>query len=340
MRQFAKFKWQLANSHWQCPQGKIGRPEVFSTQSPLAVAGLIANCYLLIRKPLFSVLLLLCLNRAWLVYAQGSQDNQPQIQPRQDSSSAKPKAQPKPAPQVPEPQQQLEKQATPAPQLEQKPESSSRDAQINLDAQAPAAEPSPAAGDPDDKLLLPYDPHRAEKDIEVGNYYLRLKNYRAALDRFNDALLYKPHDAEATYGLAVTEEKLDLLSQAYQNYQSYLKLLPAGPRAKEAQEAIKRLGPQAAIRQDSKKEVEHDIEVGETYLSMNQFDAAHERFEEAVRLAPENARACFRLAQSLQGLRRIEPARLYYQKYLELEPQGRFAADARKAIAQINDFLK
>jgi tetratricopeptide (TPR) repeat protein len=340
MRQFAKNKWQLANSNWQLDQGKIEQAVVFSCHSSLALAGLIANCYLLIRRPLFCVLLFLCLNQAWLVYAQDAQDNQPQIQPRQDSSSSKSKRQPKPAPQVPENQQQLEKPVPPAPEVEQKPESSSRDSQINLDAQPREPEPPPTAGDPDDKLLLPYDPHRAEKDIEVGNYYLRLKNYRAALDRFNDALLYKPHDAEATYGLAVTEEKLDLLSQAYQNYQAYLKLLPAGPHAKEAQEGIKRLGPHADIRQDSRKEVEHDIEVGETYLATNHFDAANERFEEAVRLAPENARACFRLAQSLQGLRRIEPARLYYQKYLELEPQGRFAADAKKAIAEINDFLK
>src|SRR5215472_5574782 len=168
----------------------------------------------------------------------------------------------------------------------------------------------------------------------------RIKNYRAALDRFNDALLYKPGDAEAIYGLAVTQEKLDLLAQANKNYQEYLKILPSGPHAKEAQDAIKRLGPHVEMRNDAGTQVEHDIEVGETYLSMNNFDAARERFEDAVRLAPENAKACFRLAQSLQGLRRIEPARLYYQKYLELEPQGPFAANAKKAIADINAFLK
>ncbi len=94
------------------------------------------------------------------------------------------------------------------------------------------------------------------------------------------------------------------------------------------------------MRNDPGRQVEHDIEVGETYLSMNSFDAARERFEEAVRLEPDNARASFRLAQSLQGLRRIEPAKLYYQKYLALEPTGPFAADAKKAIAAIDAFLK
>jgi tetratricopeptide (TPR) repeat protein len=288
----------------------------------------------------FLVLLCLCLDHAQSGRAQSSQDNQPQILPRQGAPAPKPKRQPKPQPQAPADAEQSEKPAEPAPDAQQKGESSSIDSQINLDGHAPLPEPAAPAADPDDRTLLPWDPHQADKDVEVGNYNLRIKNYRAALDRFNHALQYKPGDAEATFGLAVTEEKLDLLAQAYKNYQGYLKIVPSGPHAKEAQDAIKRLGPHVEMRDDAGRQVEHDIEVGETYLSMNNFDAARERFEDAVRLAPENAKACFRLAQSLQGLRRIEPAKLYYQKYLELEPQGPFAAHAKKAIADINAFLK
>ena len=43
--------------------------------------------------------------------------------------------------------------------------------------------------------LKPWDPHRAAKDIEVGEYYFKRKNYRGAESRFRDALLYKPNDA-------------------------------------------------------------------------------------------------------------------------------------------------
>lgn len=276
---------------------------------------------------------------------QDSQDNQPHIQPQRDSSSSKAKPRAKPDAPVPDRPAAAppDNPAEPTPAREERGESSSNDSQINLEA-APR-DREPAATVSDDKELLPYDPHRAEKDIEVGNYHLRLKNYRAALDRFNDALLYKPGDAEATYGLAFTEEKLDLLSQAYKNYQAYLKILPEGPRAKDAQEAIRRIGPQVDMREHSEvkeenKDVEHDLSVAETYLSMNNFGAARERLEEAVRLDPQNARACFRLAQSLQGLRQIEPARLYYEKYLELDPKGPFAANAKKEIAAIKDFMK
>lgn len=297
-----------------------------------------------VRRSLFLVVLCLFLGHAPWARAQSSQDNQPQIQPRQDAPTPKPRRQPKPQtqqPQVPEDApQQAEKPSQPALNGEAQGESSSRDSQIDLEAHPPTPEPALPGSNVDDKLLLPWDPHRADKDIEVGNYYLRLKNYRAALDRFNDALAYKPGDAEATYGLAVTEEKLDLLAQAYKNYQEYLKILPGGPHAKEAQDAIQRIGGHLDLRQDSGKRVEHDIEVGETYLAMNSFDAARERFEEAVRLEPDNAKASFRLAQSLQGLRRIDSAKLYYQKYLALEPQGRFVADARKAIADINAAMK
>lgn len=219
-------------------------------------------------------------------------------------------------------------------------ESSSRDSQIDLNVRT-KDEPAPAPPEEDNELK-PWDPHKAAKDVEVGNYYLKLKNYRAALERFNHALEFKADDAEATYGLALTQEKLGLLSLAGKNYSKYLELLPNGPKAKEAKEGVERLEPQeaslkpAGVPADAAREAAHDINVGETYLSANSYDAARERFEEALRLSPENPLACFRLAQSLQGMQRLDPARMYYRKYLELEPKGKFAKNAKKAIDDIN----
>ena len=37
----------------------------------------------------------------------------------------------------------------------------------------------------------PWNPHKAAKDIEVGDYYFKRKNYRAAEDRYREALFYK-----------------------------------------------------------------------------------------------------------------------------------------------------
>jgi hypothetical protein len=52
-----------------------------------------------------------------------------------------------------------------------------------------------------------WNPLRAMKDVEVGDYYYKKENYAAALSRFREALLYKPRDAVATFKLAQTLEK-------------------------------------------------------------------------------------------------------------------------------------
>jgi len=87
----------------------------------------------------------------------------------------------------------------------------------------------------------PWDPHRAIKDIEVGDFYLKRKNYRAAADRYREALVYKPEDAMAQLRLGETLEKLGELDEARQNYEGYLKILPEGPLAKEAHHGLERI---------------------------------------------------------------------------------------------------
>lgn len=87
----------------------------------------------------------------------------------------------------------------------------------------------------------PWDPHRAAKDIEVGDYYFKRKNYKAAEDRYREALYYKDNDAVATYQLALCLEKLGRPDEARQEYESYLQILPHGPEAESSQKAIERL---------------------------------------------------------------------------------------------------
>ena len=87
----------------------------------------------------------------------------------------------------------------------------------------------------------PWDPHKAAKDIEIGDYYFKRKNYRAAEDRYREALLYKQNDALATFQLAVCLDKMDRSNEAVREYENYLKILPNGPQAEKAQKAIERL---------------------------------------------------------------------------------------------------
>jgi len=134
-------------------------------------------------------------------------------------------------------------------------ESSSRDTRIDLSppkddaknhpngGQLPSEDNSPAADTTDDvQELHPWNPYRAVKDDEVGDFYFKRKNYKAALARYQDALDFKENDAVATFRLAQCFEKLDQPDQAINHYRQYLKILPEGPFAKEARKSLEKLG--------------------------------------------------------------------------------------------------
>ncbi len=96
---------------------------------------------------------------------------------------------------------------------------------------------------PDDvQEFHPWDPHKAIKDIEVGDFYFKKKNYRAALDRYREALVYKPNDALANFRMGECLEKLKQPEEARVHYEQYLKILPHGPLAPEAEKALRKLG--------------------------------------------------------------------------------------------------
>ena len=135
-------------------------------------------------------------------------------------------------------------------------DSSSKDTQVDLSPPADDAKVHPqsstALADAEAASLdaggisevHTWDPHKAAKDVEVGDFYFRRKNYHAAEDRYREALRYKDNDAVATIRLAECLEKLGISDDALAEYQSYLKILPHGPQASEAQKAIDRLKAQ------------------------------------------------------------------------------------------------
>jgi tetratricopeptide (TPR) repeat protein len=259
-----------------------------------------------------------------LVQAQPpqSQDDQPHIQPRNLP---------------PEPKTDTKDQPKDNAKPEPPRDSSSKDSQINLEGPSK----SHGGGSGDVHELYPYDPHKAEKDIEVGEFYLKRKDYHVAMDRFNEALQYKPNDALATFRLAQTQEKLGLNTQAVQNYSTYIKVFPEGQYVKEAQEALKRVGPLASSEksQQPSGDVARLVQQGEAELAQNDFEDAHKTFVNALQIAPDDAVANYRLAESLQGLHRLDEARIFYRKYLSLDPNGKLASEAKRQIGQIEQVL-
>src|SRR5712671_1984504 len=133
-------------------------------------------------------------------------------------------------------------------------ESSSRDTRIDIsppkdDAKShPFSKAAVADSDADENAensdvqeVHPWNPMKALKDIEVGDYYFKRKNYRAALDRYKEALFYKDNDAIANFRLAQCEEKVGDKSEAKKYYEQYLKILPEGEFAKESRVSLVRL---------------------------------------------------------------------------------------------------
>jgi tetratricopeptide (TPR) repeat protein len=98
-----------------------------------------------------------------------------------------------------------------------------------------------------------WNPHKAEKDVEVGDFYFKRKNYRAALDRYREALYYKYNDAVATFRSGVCLEKMGDEEEALKAYAAYLKLLPHGPFSGEAQAGVERLKAKVETPGSAKK---------------------------------------------------------------------------------------
>jgi tetratricopeptide (TPR) repeat protein len=86
-----------------------------------------------------------------------------------------------------------------------------------------------------------WNPLRAMKDVEVGTFYYKAGNYKAAIGRFREALLFKPRDAMATFKLAQALEKSGQGVEARTQYEAYLAILSDGPSAGEARKALQRL---------------------------------------------------------------------------------------------------
>src|ERR1700727_2293160 len=76
-------------------------------------------------------------------------------------------------------------------------ESSSNDTKIDTSAPADDAKKHPDSNVDDVLEFHPWDPHKAQKDLEVGDYYFKRANYSAAASRYQEALIYKPKDADA-----------------------------------------------------------------------------------------------------------------------------------------------
>ena len=79
----------------------------------------------------------------------------------------------------------------------------------------------------------------AAKDIQVGEYYLSTKNWKAALSRFESAVVLDPENPEVYWGLAEAQHRLGDLANAKANYLKVLDYDPDSPHGKLARKELK-----------------------------------------------------------------------------------------------------
>src|SRR6266849_1662788 len=86
-----------------------------------------------------------------------------------------------------------------------------------------------------------WDPLRAEKDLEVGQYYMRKGDIDAAIDRFQDATTAKPGYAIPFRYLGEAQEKKGMKKEAVKSYSRYLDLVPRADDAEKVRKKIAKL---------------------------------------------------------------------------------------------------
>lgn len=123
-------------------------------------------------------------------------------------------------------------------------------------ADAPGAAPAPAPGKKSDQGKAKpntdsatqsapdqpkWDPLRADKDLEVGKYYMKKGDLDAAIDRFLDAAESKPGYAIPYLYLGEAYEKKAKKKLAVKAYQRYLDLYPKAEDGDKIRKKIEKL---------------------------------------------------------------------------------------------------
>jgi hypothetical protein len=120
--------------------------------------------------------------------------------------------------------------------------SSSSDSRSGFDkVLAGADDDSQPSGKGRRKLAVPAPEHQetAAEDIQVGKYYLDTKNWKAALSRFESAMVLSPDEPEVYWGLAESARHLGNFAEARGYYQKVAEYDPDSKHGKEAIKALK-----------------------------------------------------------------------------------------------------
>lgn len=94
------------------------------------------------------------------------------------------------------------------------------------------------------------DPDKARKAVEIGNFYYKRENYKAAEVRYREAILYGPEWPEGYEKLVKTLEAMARYDQAIQVCRDFLEAAPDSKKAPDFERRAKHLQQKLGSRAD------------------------------------------------------------------------------------------
>jgi len=91
-----------------------------------------------------------------------------------------------------------------------------------------------------------YNPLEAERNFRVGDFYLKKKNYAAAIQRYLEAIGYQPNLVKAYDVLGKVYEKTGDTDKAKQLYRDFLQKNPESSKVTEFRARLAKLGGPAS----------------------------------------------------------------------------------------------
>ncbi len=86
---------------------------------------------------------------------------------------------------------------------------------------------------------VPEHQETAAEDESVGSYYLDQKNWKAALSRFESAVVLDPENPEVYWGLGEAQRHLGKFTEARASYEKLVEYDPDSKHGKEARKLLK-----------------------------------------------------------------------------------------------------
>ncbi len=102
-----------------------------------------------------------------------------------------------------------------------------------------------------------------------------------------------------------------------------------------AEAPSRRLLPKVRRLQTDDERVDEDLRVARFYRDSGDLHAAYLRAEDAVKTLPKDPESHFVLAQVLEKMHKRDEEAAELRTYLQLEPDGDFAKQAKRTLAQL-----